>query len=138
MDTYKTPQLIKNTKEERSQQPDKEVLALNEDQGINEAIKNHSLVEAKGKKKHGGIQLGEQIRTDPVTIGAEGSKTMIKNCGFRIESPKGISSAIIPISKEDHESTKGKSLIINASDNQILAGKEDGDGYTLSNNPLKG
>ncbi|KAK9047430.1 hypothetical protein V6N11_053274 [Hibiscus sabdariffa] len=63
---------------------------------------------------------------------------MARSCGLRTESPKGISSAIIPISKEDHESTKGKSIIINASDNQILAGKEEGDGYIFSNNPLEG
>ncbi|KAK9010605.1 hypothetical protein V6N11_043486 [Hibiscus sabdariffa] len=92
--------------------------------------------EAKGRKKYGSIQQGERIRTGPVTTEAESSKSMVKNNGIRIESPKGKSPIIMPISKEDSVSIKGKSKVINDSDNLISAGKKNGDIKTLSNNSL--
>ncbi|KAK8991740.1 hypothetical protein V6N11_062736 [Hibiscus sabdariffa] len=92
----------------------------------------------KGKKKYGGSLPNEQIKADPVTIVAEGPKAMAKSVRIRIESTESISSAIIPISIKDHEGTKGKSIAINASDKQILAGKEEGDDHAISNNPRIG
>ncbi|KAK8608358.1 hypothetical protein V6N13_023784 [Hibiscus sabdariffa] len=92
--------------------------------------------EVKGRKKYRSIQQGERIRTGPVTTEAESSKSMVKNNGIRIESPKGKSPIIMPISKEDSVSIKGKSKVINDSDNLISAGKKNGDIKTLSNNSL--
>ncbi|KAK8515923.1 hypothetical protein V6N12_066763 [Hibiscus sabdariffa] len=63
---------------------------------------------------------------------------MVKRDELRIESPKGISSAIIPVSIENQESTKGKLSVFNAPDSQSIAGKEKEDGSILSVNPLEG
>ncbi|KAK8627420.1 hypothetical protein V6N13_135032 [Hibiscus sabdariffa] len=63
---------------------------------------------------------------------------MAKGDESSFESPQGISSAIIPVSREDQESTKGKSIAFIASDIHIPAGKEKEDGSTPSINPLEG
>ncbi|KAK8629872.1 hypothetical protein V6N13_078693 [Hibiscus sabdariffa] len=63
---------------------------------------------------------------------------MTKGDDSSFESPQGISSAIIPVSREDQESTKGKSKAFIASDTHIPAGKEKEDGSSPSINPLEG
>ncbi|KAK8621917.1 hypothetical protein V6N13_097545 [Hibiscus sabdariffa] len=61
---------------------------------------------------------------------------MVKKDGICILSPKNKSSHIPSMSKEDTSSTKGKSKIINDSDNLRSPGQEKRDREALSDSPL--
>ncbi|KAK8988595.1 hypothetical protein V6N11_029978 [Hibiscus sabdariffa] len=128
MEKYKSPKLVKSPKGDSSQQADMEVLTLNEDQEI------------KGKKKFGRFLPNEQFNSGSASSNGEGSKVKVKVKGdeSKPEYPQGISSAIIPVSREDQKSTKEKSIAFNASDNHILASKEKVDDSSPSITSLEG